>query len=53
MRVCYHCLKAISSREGYQLFIVVNVDENDEVKSRCDWCNECGFDELYEVSKEE
>ena len=47
--VCSHCLMAIESREGNQATLVHYVDENDDVESKCEWCNEVGFDTLYEL----
>lgn len=44
--VCEHCLAAIESREGNQATLKYYVDENE---SKCDWCEECGFCELYEL----
>ena len=49
MWVCEHCLAAIESREGNQATLRHGVDENDENESYCDWCEECGFDTLYEL----
>lgn len=47
--VCSHCLMAIESREGNQATLRHYVDENDDVESKCEWCEECGFDTLYEL----
>ena len=47
--VCEHCLVAIESREGNQATLVHYVDENDDVGSKCECCNEVGFDTLYEL----
>ena len=49
LRVCDHCLRAIESREGSQPVLEVYVDENDESESMCMWCEENGFDVLYEI----
>ena len=54
MWVCDHCLAAIESREGNQATlrhdIGLECDEEDfEEKSKCDWCEENGFDTLYEL----
>ena len=49
MRVCEHCLMAIESREGSQATMKHGVDEEDELESKCDWCEETGFDVLYEL----
>lgn len=52
--VCEHCLAAIESHEGRQVMLCHDIelefDENefDEV-SKCDWCEESGFDTLYEL----
>ena len=47
--VCSHCLMAIESREGNQAILKHYVDEDDDVESKCDWCEEHGFDHLYEL----
>jgi hypothetical protein len=47
--VCDHCLMAIESREGNQAVLRHHIDEDDDVESRCDWCEEVGFDTLYEL----
>lgn len=47
--VCEHCLWAIESREGNQPQLKHYVDETDAVDSKCGWCGECGFEELYEL----
>ena len=44
--VCEHCLAAIESREGNQATLIHGVDEDE---SKCDWCEESGFDTLYEL----
>lgn len=49
MWVCDHCLVAIWSREGDQATLTHHVDEHDAVESKCDWCNEIGFDTLHEL----
>ena len=49
MWVCERCLAAIESREGNQATLRHYVDENDEQESYCDWCEESGFDTLYEL----
>ena len=49
MWVCQHCLWAIESREGYLPTIPHYVDEEDCNESKCDWCEEDGFDLLYEL----
>ena len=46
MRVCEHCLWAIESREGNQATMRHYVDEDDDEASKCDWCEEHGFDLL-------
>ena len=40
---------AIESHEGNQATLRHSVDEEDPVESRCDWCEEEGFDTLYEL----
>ena len=47
--VCSHCLMAIENREGNQATLKHYVDENDDVESKCEWCEECGFNTLYEL----
>lgn len=47
--VCEHCLYGIESHEGSLPHITVWVDDEDPVESRCDWCEEDGFDVLYEL----
>ena len=47
--VCEHCLWAIESREGNQPQLKHYVDETDAVDSKCGWCGEIGFEELYEL----
>lgn len=49
MWVCDHCLAAIESREGNQAILRHGVDEDNDVESKCDWCEEVGFDTLYEL----
>jgi hypothetical protein len=49
MLVCEHCLMAIESREGNQAVMRHWVDEEDETESKCDWCEDDGFDVLYEL----
>lgn len=44
--VCNRCLAAIWSREGNQVTQTHYVDEEE---SKCDWCEETGFDTLYEL----
>jgi hypothetical protein len=52
--VCEHCLMAIESREGYLPTLRHDIDlEYDEEEinenSKCDWCEDDGFDVLYEL----
>lgn len=49
MCVCEHCLLAIESHEGNQATLRHWVDEEDAEESKCDWCEEYGFDTLYEL----
>lgn len=57
LTVCEHCLMAIESHEGQQITRTIypdfDIDENGEYvalpESRCDWCEEEGFDTLYEI----
>lgn len=50
--VCRHCLMGIESREEKQATlkhdIELEFDELTEENSKCDWCEESGFDTLYE-----
>lgn len=47
--VCEHCLRAIESREGRLAIMPHYIDEEDSKESKCDWCEEDGFDLLYEL----
>lgn len=47
--VCDHCLTTIESHEGNQVTLRHSVDENDDVESKCEWCEDTGFDTLYEL----
>ena len=47
--VCERCLWAIESREGKQAVAVHEVDEDNDGESKCDWCEEWGFNTLYEL----
>lgn len=49
LTVCDQCLAAIESHEGNMATKLIYVDEEDEEESRCDWCEENGFDQLYEI----
>ena len=53
MWVCDHCLMAIESREGHLPTLCHDIDlefdERNEEISKCDWCEESGFDVLYEL----
>ena len=53
LRVCEHCLWGIEAHEGKQRALQVWVDEDEPEQSRCDWCEEDGFDSLYEIGKED
>ena len=48
LRVCAHCLMAIESHEGQQVTKTIYPDEDDPIESKCDWCEDDGFDTLYE-----
>ena len=48
--VCEFCLRGIESREGKQSVIVHEV-EAEGIDSKCMWCEEEGFEELYEITK--
>lgn len=47
IRVCEWCYQAIEYHNGRQRSIHVWVDSDDETESRCDFCKESGFDNLY------
>jgi hypothetical protein len=49
MWVCDHCLAAITSREGNQATLTHYIDSDDLAGSMCDWCEQVGFDTLYEL----
>lgn len=49
LRVCAHCLMGIECHEGKQATMTIWVDEDDEQESFCEWCEESGFDTLYEL----
>ena len=49
LKVCEHCLMAIESREGSQPTLKFYPDEENEEESKCMWCEETGFDVLYEI----
>lgn len=49
LKVCRKCLMAIECHEGSQITQAIAVDEEDETESKCDWCEESGFDTLYIV----
>ena len=48
LKVCEYCLGAIESHEGYHPTIELYVDAEDPTQSTCDWCEESGFDTLYQ-----
>ena len=52
MRVCADCLRTINDHEGCQIVKKIYVDERDPRESRCDFCEETGFDVLYEIYEE-
>ena len=45
--VCERCLMAIESREGRQATYKIYLDDDDP--RACDWCEDDGFTELYEI----
>lgn len=47
--VCRSCLMAIESHEGKQATMTHYVDEDDKEESKCEWCEDHGFDTLYEL----
>lgn len=49
LRVCWRCLMGIEAHEGKQRTTKIFIDVEDEPeKSVCEWCEEDGFEELYE-----
>lgn len=50
LRVCEHCLQGIEAHEGRQFVKPIYFDGNNGV---CDWCEEDGFDKLYEILEDE
>ncbi len=49
LKVCERCLMAIESREGNQPTLKFYPDEENEEESKCMWCEETGFDVLFEI----
>lgn len=49
LRVCWHCLLGIEAHEGAQYSRTIYVDEEDPKESYCEWCEDYGFDVLYEI----
>ena len=49
LRVCLHCLMGIESREGKQFTKELWIDPDDSENSMCEWCEETGYDTLYEL----
>ena len=51
MYVCERCLRAIESREGLQCRIAESFSgcEDNEYLSKCEWCGESGFSQLYRL----
>lgn len=50
MKICEYCLEAIRSHgEKVTIKDIHYVDEEDEIESRCEYCEECENDTLYEV----
>ena len=47
--VCERCLMAIENHEGNQVVLRHWVDDDDENESKCEWCEEDGFDILFEL----
>lgn len=47
--VCERCLYSIETHEGNQLTLKHYVDGNNENESRCEWCEDTGFNMLYEL----
>ncbi len=53
LRVCEHCLWGIEAHEGKQRVLQVWVDEDEPEQSKCEWCEEDGFDTLYLIGEED
>lgn len=53
IRVCSFCLRGIKSRESGVVTRAVRVDEADTEESKCDLCEESGFEKLYEIIRSE
>lgn len=49
LKVCRSCRMGIESREGTLPILTRYVDSESEDESTCDWCEESGFDTLYEI----
>lgn len=47
MCVCEHCMCGIESHEGKQPTVTFYADADDAAESKCDWCEETGFDTLF------
>ena len=52
MKMCADCLRTINDHEGRQIVKKIYVDERDPLESICDFCEESGFDVLYEIYEE-
>lgn len=52
LKVCRSCLLGIESREGHQITLKHQIEE-DDTTAMCDWCeqtaDEGGFDVIYEL----
>ena len=53
IRVCGFCLRGIKSRESNIITRAIKVDETDTKESKCDLCEESGFEKLYEIIRSE
>ena len=49
MRVCEHCLNAIKSHGEKVWTKVIYVDESDPEESKCEFCEDEGFDTLWDI----
>ena len=49
LKVCKSCLLGIESHEGPMITKHIFVDDEDEEESRCEWCGETGFADLYVI----
>lgn len=53
IKLCDHCLRGLKSREGNIVTQAINVDESDIEASKCDLCEDSGYNTLYEIIRSE